>query len=245
MKPIKTLGAVTLVMTAFSATQALALDTVYSPHVVKGEMEMEYYGSRTIDGDASKNNAQSHEIEIEYGLTDHFKAKLAGEYEREAEGRKRFTKVEVGGQYQFGEQGEYWLDSGLLLAYGMSTENRSPNTLEAKLLLEKQFGKFLNRANIGLEQEVGHYASGGPERSILWSTRYRYSNYIEPGFEIQSNFGKGSDTERFNDQEHYVGPAVYGQLMPGLKYEAAYYKGISDATANSAVRVFLEYEIYF
>lgn len=224
---------------------AHAIDKIYSPNVVKGEAELEYAGSRTFDADKSKNNAQSHEFELEYGLTDRLVLEMAGEYEKQSPDHTRYSKSEIGGRVQFFEQGAHWLDSGLLLTYGVQSADHTANTVEAKLLLEKQVQKVLTRVNIGLEQEVGHYASGGPERTLEWSSRYRYSEAFEPGFEIQSNFGKSNQTNHFNEQEHYVGPAVYGRIVPGLNYEAAYYIGVSDASANSAARVLLEYELFF
>jgi hypothetical protein len=71
--------------------------------------------------------------------------------------------------------------------------------------------------------------------------------FFEPGFEIQSGFGKTNENPGFNEQEHYIGPAVYGSFYshaPGkIKYEAAYLAGISDAAADGAARVLLEYEM--
>lgn len=86
---------------------------------------------------------------------------------------------------------------------------------------------------------------GGPERNFLWSSRYRYSRFVEPGLEWQSKLGKTSEDKSYDEQEHYVGPALYGQLVPGVKYEAAYLFGASDASADSAARLHLEYEIAF
>ena len=157
----------------------------------------------------------------------------------------RSTDVGFGGRYQFFEQGEHWLDAGLLLTYGRATHNTDADAIEAKLLLEKQSGPFLHRANIGVEQEVGSHAVDAPDRIFLWNSRYRYDAHFEPGFEIQSDFGRAAEAPRFNMQEHYVGPAIYGQIVPNLKYEAAYYRGISDAASTSAARVLIEYEMYF
>ena len=182
---------------------------------------------------------------MEYGLTDRLTLELNGEFEKEPDEHLRSSKMGVGGRYQFFEQGQYWLDSGLLLAYGASTHREEADELEAKLLLEKQWGKTLHRANIGLVQEVGPHAEGGPERELLWSSRYLFSNHFEPGFEIQSSFGKANEHPSYNEQEHYIGPAAYGEIMPGLKYEAAYLLGASDAAAEGAGRVLLEYEFYF
>ena len=80
---------------------------------------------------------------------------------------------------------------------------------------------------------------------ILWNSRYRYDVHFEPGFEIQSDFGKANETNSFNQQLHYIGPAVFGQIIPNLKYEAAYYFGVSNAASKGAARFLLEYEKFF
>lgn len=229
----------------FQAVPALAIDKVYSPNVTKGELELEYSGSITHDKDPDKDNIQSHETELEYGLTDRLMLELNGSYEKQPSQSLQSTGVGFGGRYQFFEQGEYWLDSGFLLTYNRATQDSAADSVEAKLLLEKQTGDFLHRANIGIAQDVGHYAQGGPDRVFLWNSRYRYDSHFEPGFEIQSDFGKGSDHPSFDQQEHYIGPAVFGQIIPNLKYEAAYYVGVSRAASQGAARLLLEYEMFF
>ncbi|MDE2029801.1 MAG: hypothetical protein KGI97_04460, partial [Alphaproteobacteria bacterium] len=126
-----------------------------------------------------------------------------------------------------------------------SLHSDDADTIEAKLLLQKQAGHFLNRANIGIEQGVGPHAGGGPDRVFLWSTRYLYTAKFNPGFEIQSDFGKPNERLSFDQQQHYAGPAAYGELFHNVKYEAAYLFGVSQGAAQSAVRLQLEYEMYF
>lgn len=228
-----------------ATSPALAVGKIYSPNVVKGELELEYSASRSFDNDRSKDNAQEHEFELEYGLTDRLVVEFAGELEKESGETLIGHKAEIGGRYQLFEQGEMWLDSGLMLAYGHALHEGDSDAIEAKLLLEKQHGKFLHLANIVLEQEVGSHATGGPERELLWSSRYRYRESIEPGFEIQSSFGKTNENHGFDTQEHYIGPAIYGKLLSNFKYEAAYLIGASDAAVDSAARILLEYEMHF
>lgn len=230
---------------ALPAAPAYALDKIYSPNAVKGEVEVEYVGSTTFDSDHDKNNLQAHEFELEYGLTNRLMLELSGSFEKQPDESLTSSSIGFGGRYAFFEPGENWVDSGLLLTYGRATHRADADAIEAKLLLEKQTGQFLHRANIGIEQEVGSHRENGAERVLLWNSRYRYAAQFEPGFEIQSDFGKARDHLSFNQQEHFVGPAIYGALTPHLKYEAAYLFGVSDAAPSSAARVLLEYEMFF
>jgi hypothetical protein len=230
---------------ALQGGNAFALDEIYSPNAEYRELALEYSGSRTFDRQSALNNGQDHEFMLEAGVLPRLVLEVAAGLAKAPSSALRLEDVEVQGRYQFFEPGQMWVDTGLLVAYGFATQGHSPDALETKLLLEKQTGPFLHRANIGLEQEVGPDSKGGPEWVFLWSSRYRMNTHFEPGFEIQSGFGRFSDHLNFNEQEHYVGPAVYGHILPHLKYEAAYLFGASDGAADGAARVLLEYEMHF
>ncbi len=233
-----------IIFTVASATPARAIDKIYSPHVVKGEAELEYFGTRTLDNNSSKNNAQAHEFSVGYGVTDWWQPEFYGVFEKEPEDSAKLIGFEFENRFQLTEPGEYWVDPGLLAAYTFGIHGE-PNELEIKILLEKQTGKFLHRVNAGFDEEIGHGAEGGAVPVAAWSTRYRYNLHFEPGFEIQSDFGHRENFRHFDEQEHYVGPALYGQVVPNLKYEAAYLFGISNETSSGAARLLLEYEKFF
>lgn len=230
---------------ALLSSPAFAISRIISPNVHKGELELEYQAVSTFDDDSAKDDDQSHKLELEYGLTDRMKVELEGVFKKEPNADMEFNKIEAATQFQFFEQGEYWLDSGMKFAYSHALHDKDHDALEAKLLLEKTHGKLTHRLNLGLEHEVGGGASTGFERSALWGSRYRYNKQFEPGLEWQAEFGKASDHHSFNEQEHYAGPALYGEIAPGVKYEAAYLFGVSDAAADGAARLFLEYEMHF
>lgn len=235
-----------LLLVALTAQPAFALDKIYSPVVNKGEVEIEYSGSHSFDAQHSKDNIQGHELEVEYGVTDYWMPGVSFQYEKQPDETAKITTFELESRFQFFPQGENWLDSGLLLAYGFSNlRHTDADTLEAKLLLQKDIGKFTSLANIGLERQVGDHASGGPGYAVLWNNRYRYSEYFQPGIELQSDLGDNRNLSHFKSQSHYVGPAVYGKIVPGLKYEAAWLAGVSDAASGSAARLLLEYEMFF
>lgn len=228
-----------------SAQPALAVDKIYSPQVVQGEGELEYFGVRTFDSDPSKDNLQEHEVSIGYGVTDWWWPELYTLLQRTPEQSLRTAGVQLENRFQLAPAGKYWVDLGLLVAYTRATHSDDPDTLEVRILLEKLSGRILNRLNLGGEQELGHNARGAPDRVILWSTRYLLDQRFAPGFEVQSDFGRANEARTFNEQEHYVGPAAYGEILPHLKYEAAYLFGVSSAASKGALRLLIEYEAFF
>jgi len=227
---------------------AFALDEIYSPRITKGELEIEYNGSRTFDSDHDKNNLQSHELEFQYSPTNYWATAITGAFAREADGNFRMDATSWENQFEFTNPGEYWLDTGLRVSYGFAHGKDNADGLEVKFLMEKDIGKFINLANIGFDQELWHYAHAGPDFTVLASSRYKYDMMLQPGIELQSDLGTTQDRRRFQDQEYYIGPVIYGQLPSisanNLKYELAYLFGVTDAAANSAARILLEYEFH-
>ena len=87
---------------------------------------------------------------------------------------------------------------------------------------------------------------------MVWSSRYDLSASFQPGFEINSEFGELRHARRFNDQEHYIGPAAYGKIpvqvvgqFDALKYRVGYFFGISEAASQGQAVGQLEYEVHF
>jgi hypothetical protein len=247
MRTVTTTLFCTALFTLACGSSAWALDEIYSPNAEPKELAVEYAGSRTFDHDSSKNNAQEHEVAVEYGVNNRLEIEGSAGFEKQPEGDVQLNHYEAEGRLQFAEQGKYWLDSGLLVAFDEAAHHADANNLEVKLLLQKDVGRFTSKANIGFDQAVGKNSTGagGPDYVFLWSTRYRYNELAQPGFEIQSDLGQGQELQHFGEQTHYVGPALYGRLFGHLKYETAYLFGVSDASAQSAARVLLEYEMHF
>ncbi len=225
---------------------AFALDELYSPNVDYRELSLEYSGSRSFDTQSDKNNAQEHGLVIEAGITPRWMVETSAGFAKDPNANAKLSDLEVENRFQLLEAGEYWLDAGILVAYDFSTQSQQPDSVEVKLLLQKDVGRITTMANIGFFEDVGNYsAPGGADYVVLWNTRYRYNEYFQPGIEMQSDLGQSSMLGHFNGQEHYVGPAVYGRLFGHLRYQAGYFKGISDAASQSAVRMLVEYETHF
>jgi hypothetical protein len=223
-----------------------ALDEIYSPNVEYRELSLEYSGSHTFDTQSDKNAAIDHALVVEAGIAPRWMIEGSAGFSKDPNADTKFSNWELETRYQFVESGKYWLDAGFLVAYGFAAQSQQPDSIEVKLLLQKDFGKYTSTANIGFSEDLGQYSlSGGPDYVALLNTRYRYNEYFQPGLEIQSDFGQSSTFGHYNQQEHYIGPAAYGRLFGRVQYQVAYLLGASDAAAQSAARLKLEYEIHF
>lgn len=227
-----------------ASTPAFAIGKVSSPSVEKGELTAKYNARRTVDNNSGKDNAQAHVFSLEYSMTDRWQVEGKIGYAKAPQGDIEIDGYELEAKYEITQPG-HWLASAVEFGYEQAAHSEDPNALAAKVLLEKVNGPYIHRTNIGLEQEVGHGASGGPDFSLRWSSRYSFSDQINPGFEIQSDFGNGRTLGHFGQQEHYIGPAIYGRLLEAVKYEAAAYAGISHEASDAAMRLTLEYETHF
>jgi high-affinity iron transporter len=217
---------------------------VYSPYVEKGEFEIEWKGALDVDDDSQVSGAMKNQMAVGYGFTDYWYTEVIGELERDGSSGadQKFTALEWENRFQITQPNEYWLDVGAYAAYENARESRHADKVELGLLLAKDTGKFTHYANIFLEKEVGAYTTESVESSFAWSTRYRYKEWLEPGFEVHSEFGEIKENKGYDEQEHLVGPALYGKVH-NFKYDIAYLFGASDAAADGQLKWVLEYEV--
>ena len=229
--------------TVLAATTGVSPDGVDSPDgFATGLLALWYSGVRTYDDKPAKNDLQTHELKAEYGVTDSWTPGIWADFTRNPDQAVYVKNMTVDSTFQLWGMEEKWVDAAVRIQYTHNFQPGIADTVATKLLLEKQFGKFLNRANLGAQQGVGAYATGGPNLSFLWSSRYLLNDYFKPGFEIQSDFGQDRQiTGSIDKQQHFVGPAAYGEITDDIRYRAAYLFGVSGAAAQSAARVQLLY----
>ena len=228
---------------------AHASKKVYSPIVEKGELEIEARGQYDTDERAAKDNVQQHKYAVGYGVTDRWFTEIYGEFERTKNADNedlnfKFTALSWENRLQLTEQGQFPVDVGLYLEYESSFENKHPDNLEAKLLLEKSLPNFTHTLNLTLEQNVGRHPSKDLVGGFAWSSKYRWQKWLQPGFEWHSNLGELGQNVAFSTQQHQLGPAFYGKIGH-VKYDVGYLFGMSDAAPKGEIKWIMEYEVKF
>lgn len=221
---------------------ARAADVVYSPNVEKGEFELEWRAHRDEGGD------QQHKWEVGYGLTNRWASAVFVETESGPGEPFKASAIAWENIFQLTEQGRYWLDAGLYMEYEHSLLAGGHDKLETKLLLEKQAGQFVNRANVIFEKEISGVSPDGWELEYAWQSMYRMSPRLELGVEGFGGFGEISDFDPAAKQKHSIGPVIGGGMRLSqkwkLKYEVGYQAGLTHATPGR-VRGQLELETRF
>jgi len=241
------LTAVTITLIGVS-TQALATHKVYSPHVEKGEIEIEARGHVDFDDDNDKDKARKDIFEIGYGLTDWWRTSLFVEYEEEPQGDYEHAATAWENIFQVTESGKYWMDVGLYLEYEVP-EGSDPDSLEIKGLFEKEVKRFVNTANLIFERQVGGNASKDIELGYAWRTKYRLRTDFEPGLELYGDLGELDDWDINDDQNHQAGPVATGKFHLGeesaIVYELGYLFGLTSESPDGSVKWMLEFEHEF
>ncbi|MBW8001632.1 MAG: hypothetical protein FVQ80_06375 [Planctomycetes bacterium] len=170
--------------------------------MAKGASELEYYMTSKI-ADMHKFDEKStweHQIELEYGLTDRWDIAIYEKYKQTYD--TSGEKGEYGGhklrtRYRFGEKGEHPLDTLVYLEYIKADNSTSPEILEGKLILAKNFGDF----NFAYNQilKVGINGRGGNENEYAMGLNYESNRQWKFGIESTGNY---------TEDKYYIGPTI-------------------------------------
>ncbi len=225
--------------------EAYATRTVTSPYVDADTLKLKWKGGATHDERQSRDGAWSSKLSAEYGFTPIVSVEVEGDAENPGDRNDTdYVATSIKAKAQITKKGEYPIDVGARLSYEINHLG-DPDTMEFKLILAKDSATFRHVANIILDRETGNDAQNDVNGGLSWSSRYKWTPAFEPGIEIYSNFGSLSDSSDFDDQDHGIGPVVYGKLTDQIKYEVGYIAGISDNAADGRAKAVLEYAIKF
>ena len=220
-------------------------DYVAVPGVEYGERELELRLGTASKSGEDRESAGS--LAFGYGATPWWFTEIYAKFNRGESGRStRFDSVEWENKFQLTEPGQYFVDAGLLVEIEYPHDRAEGYELRIGPLLQKDFGAVQVNANCFLER---HYRAAEPEVTELlyqWQIKYRWRPQFEFGAQGFGEMGKWNDWAPASEQEHTIGPAIFGKVLLGgrqaLKYNAALLFKASSAAPNHTLRAQLEYE---
>ena len=231
------------VVPASATVFAGAADTVYAPVVEQGETEFEFRGGFRDFNHAA--NERGFVFDVGYGVNSRWRTEAVLEYSSEGGDPGRLESLEWENVFVLTEQGQHWMDVGLLAEYEHSFAS-GPDTLKIGPLLQKEIGPTVANLNLRFDREVGKGASNAVELNYAWQVKWRGNEALEWGVQ---GFGKLGEIEHLGQGDsHIAGPAVFGATrLHGrnkLRYNAAVLAGLNRAAPDATVRFQVEYEMY-
>lgn len=235
------------------ALPALAGETVKSPNVEKGLLEVEEKGRYQIDSAAAKDDKKELEFNATYGVTERWKTKVELAVDEDRAGDLTYRRTRIENVFQLTRaKGGFFADTALYNDVSFSDRSDSSHDVTFGVLARKDIGVTINTANFFIKKDWGDTAANGTNVVYRWQTRYNLMQGFQPGFEI---LGDTKKRDAFRDQTLGIGPGVYGsfgfdELFGGdknqkLGYEAVYTFGATPATPDGSLKWKLKYAIQF
>ena len=201
---------------AFAHVRHYVWSTEYQTLPKNGAEVESYVTMKVPDGHHSNANQWEYQEELEYGVTDHFSAahyerwQTVNKVEADAKDATKYSGFKFEGKYRIGERGKYWVDP--LLYFEISRDPREkdiPLTLEEKIILSKDIGKFNVVYNQIMESGTGSHG------------RTEHEFTVGMNYEIFSELFLGMETKG-----QYWNPGSHKNEMtlgPTIAYEAKYF----------------------
>lgn len=237
-----------LALAGIQIIPAQATQKVYSPIVEKGEAEVEFRGHVDLDKDEDKDEKQKYKVDLGYGFTDFWFSELIAEYENSPDDGDgiEYEATEWENIFQLFPQGKYAVDLGIFFEYSLADNNSDPDKIEIGPMLQKDIGNGVANFNLLFEREVESNANHDTAMSYAWRYKWLLNPYFSPAIEGFGELDRVTHAKSYAEQEHQVGPALYGKwkLQNGtaIKYELGLLFAVSAATADESLRWTVEYE---
>ena len=216
---------------------------IRSPIIEPGELEFENNFTLGLPGD--KNTVH----ELEYGFNDWLKLGVETETEALRGHGLRYDATSLEGFLQLTPQGKYWADVGLFAEYENTVRPGDPSSLNIGPLVQKEAQLFgLDTVHTVNFLFIKKMAPGPLGLLVAEQSLLRLDPHFQPGLEYYGTVTLGAHGD---DPEHRLGPAFAGRVgfrelgieaPGGIKYDAAYLRGLTPATDPSTFRIRFEFE---
>ncbi|HAF00927.1 MAG TPA: hypothetical protein DCG63_06480 [Methylophilaceae bacterium] len=228
----------------FNTAWAGPADYVYTPLVEQGEKEIDFKFGTAKGQDDTRKTVYS--LGLGYGVSEYWFTEVY--LKREREGSEGLTIGEWENKFQLTETGKYAVDVGLITEIEAPLSNsKEPWEFKVGPLFQTEFGKLQLNGNVLFERTFGgDNVEHITEMGYQWQAKYRWIQEFEFGLQGMGEMGEWDHWEDSDDQNHRIGPAVFGKLNVGqkqaIKYNAALLFGASDAAPDHTFRLQVEYE---
>ena len=167
----------------------------------KGAWELEYYFTSKIPKlEKSSVNTFKQQLELEYGITNHWDVAMYQIYKinnKEFESDSKYDGFKIRTRYRLGEKGKFIVDPLIYLEYIRGPDFSKPNVIEAKFVLAKDIGDLNISYNQIIERNLENRGKAESEYAVGIS--YNIIPSLKIGVESKGSYSK---------RETAVGPTL-------------------------------------
>jgi hypothetical protein len=219
-------------------------DYVRSPIVEEGEKEIDFKTGVEKFRDGTSGTATS--LGVGLGVNSWWFTELYGKWKREPGAAVGFDAIEWENRFQLAPAGKYPVDIGFLLEVERPKDRSEGYELTYGPLLQKDWGLVQGNLNLLMQKHVRAATPIDTELHYQAQLKYRQSSQFEWGAQAFGSFGRWDKWAPSTEQEHKLGPAIFGKIRVGtrqaIKYNAAILFGATSASPRTTFRLQTEYE---
>ncbi len=210
----------------------------------RGEVEVELHNDVNFtDADNDDTYTSKHQIEVEYGLTDHLQVAYYEVYtwDRAKDWERDAFKVEA--KLRFAEAGRWPVDLALYTEYKNPDGHRSAHSdeLENKVIVSKDLGPWNLAGNFVFEKKLNTHSDW--EFEYTAGISYGLTARTRLGLELKETLGDSDELGvHRRDHQFYLVPGIYTSLTPHLRLLFGPAVGLTKASDDVQLRSIVEVE---
>jgi hypothetical protein len=260
-----------LLLMTMSVGPAFAEFEIQESTIDPGEIQLQYRGAwhsglpkgetgPVLPDDEEAPLRQSHEFELQMSVTSHWLLALTHGFDEPVDGEFRLSTIEFESQIELitleGNGLGFAIQGGVEKPVFEAGEEEPPD-FHFGPILEAAQDKFQLTLNPMFFKDLGELAEqDGWGFEYGWQAKYEVTKRLSLALEMFGEIGDMANAGPFNEQEHSIGPAFYytieaeegdGITVPKsreLTLSLGGQMGLTDATSDFAVKVFIGYEYF-
>jgi high-affinity iron transporter len=243
--------ALPLMLSVAPPAKAEPASKVYTLNVVQGETELEFLGGQYLDNSDIVDGEREWKFAVSHGMTQNWYSELEAEWEKEPETGTgtHYDGFEWTNIFQFTERGEYFLDLGLYTELNFPDVHNEANEVAIGPMFQKETAAATYNLNLTWVRNYnGYQVDDMTTFEYSFQARVKGDPMLEYGIQAIGDLGEWNHMKTFTNQEHKIGPAVFGEVKAGgknkLSYDGALLFGVTDDSQDATLRFAISYEMY-
>ena len=225
-------------------------DYVRVPAVEYGEREIDLkYGTAKMKDSEGGERESAGSLGFGYGATPWWFTEAYVKYEKEGSAKTKYDAFEWENKFQLTEPNQYFLDLGAFVELEIPRERHEEGyEIAFGPLFQFDTGPLRWNVNPVFEKVVHAHDGESHSTEFLYQAQVAYRlPAVDVGVQAFGEMGKWNHWEPKDEQQHRIGPAVFGKVKMGegrqaIRYNAAVLFGETRATPHTTFRVQAEYE---